>query len=255
MTVRFVLHRHETLTSTSDEAASLARAGAPEGTVVIAGEQTRGRGRLGRPWHSPPGSGLYLSIILRPDIAPDRLPRLTLLVAVGVVTAIRGATGLQAAIKWPNDIWIGCRKIGGILCEGALGSGNTRGNVVIGVGLNTGPIQGPLEILHTATSISCELGRDVDRNEILDAVLLHVGDLYSGWRDDRWSDSCWLDILALFRQHCLTLGRRVTVTSGKGSYQGKALDVDEDGALLVRVAGGSIRRALAGDVTLSGRGV
>ncbi len=158
------LHYVTDVDSTNTAAMALAHAGAAEGTAVLAGAQRAGRGRLGRTWFSPPGAGLYLSVIVRPPAGAQGLALLTLAAGVAVAQAIEEATGLAIELKWPNDLVAGrpWRKLGGLLCESA-GSGAFVDAVVIGIGLNVRPSAYPPAIADRATSLEAELGRDVDR--------------------------------------------------------------------------------------------
>ena len=160
---------HASVPSTMDVAAALASEGAAHGVVVVAEEQTAGRGRRGSTWSSPPGAGLYFSFIARPADAAT-LSLLTLAAGVGVREGIAAASGLAAGLKWPNDLTVGRRKLAGILAEGlAIGTGNQA--IVIGVGVNVQPAAYPPDVAARATSIEGELGRAVDRDALFAAIL------------------------------------------------------------------------------------
>lgn len=169
MAIGVTIHRYSSCPSTNDLAKRLAREGSAEGTVVIAEEQTKGKGTKGRSWHSPPGKGLYASVILRPSCSD--LSLLPLAAGVGCVEAIRDATGLEVALEWPNDIIHDGRKLGGILCEGDF-LGNAVDQAILGIGLNIGQKKGefPPSLRSTATSLRLALGREVERAAI-EAVL------------------------------------------------------------------------------------
>lgn len=248
--LEFQIHRHQRVGSTSELASRKAREGAPEGTLVVADEQTAGRGRAGRSWHSPPGAGLYMSVILRPSLPTSHVPRMTVLAAVAVARSIRNLTGLEAMIKWPNDIWIGDRKVAGILAEGSGGVAGAQGWVVLGIGVNVGPLSFPPPIDQTATCLSDELGRPVSAGSVMDAVLGHLSAMYTGWRDSGWSPEGWAPILSEYRAICMTLGREVTVKSPGDSYSAVAEGIDDDGGLVVRVSGGEARTVRAQDVSI-----
>ncbi|MBN2408489.1 MAG: biotin--[acetyl-CoA-carboxylase] ligase [Candidatus Aminicenantes bacterium] len=162
MIIGAIVHLFSSCASTNDLAKRLAREGSPEGTVVMAGEQTAGKGTKGRSWHSPPGQGLYVSVILRPRRSD--LSLLPLAAAVGCVEAIRKATGLEAALGWPNDIIRDGRKLGGILCESDF-LGNKVDHSILGIGLNIGQEKEdfPVPLRQTATSLRIALGREVER--------------------------------------------------------------------------------------------
>ncbi|MDH4272226.1 MAG: biotin--[acetyl-CoA-carboxylase] ligase [Candidatus Aminicenantes bacterium] len=176
MTIGAIIHSFSSCPSTNDLAKGLAREGSAEGTVVVAEEQTAGRGTKGRSWHSPPGQGLYASVILRPRRSD--LSLLPLAAGIGCVEAIREATGLETALEWPNDIIRDGRKLGGILCETDF-LGNVVSHSILGIGLNIGQKRGdfPPALRPSATSLRLALGRKVDRSELETAL----------WRGlDRW---------------------------------------------------------------------
>jgi BirA family biotin operon repressor/biotin-[acetyl-CoA-carboxylase] ligase len=232
--------------STNDVAAVLAGHSAPDGAVVVAGAQTAGRGRYGRKWFSPPGSGLYVSIVLLPGQASaDRTSRakqlLTLSAGVALAEAIETASGLRAELKWPNDLQIGRRKLAGILAE-STGSGSAD-PVVLGYGINVEQMIYPPELRDRTTSLESELGRRVDRAllfaESLMALDRRYGDLLQGRFDA---------ILDAWRARApASIGARV-VWAASGSSVGVTAGIDDDGALLVRV-GGRVERVVAGEVT------
>ena len=171
------VHYFETLDSTNDLAKALAVQGAPEGTVVVAEAQTSGRGRLGREWDSPPGVGLYVSLVLRPMLPPMELPQITLTTAVAVVRAVRRVAGLAPGIKWPNDLLLNGKKLGGILTEMETESDRIR-HVVVGLGLNVNNPGFPPELAATATSLALEAGRTFSRVNLLQAWLEEFEALY-----------------------------------------------------------------------------
>jgi BirA family biotin operon repressor/biotin-[acetyl-CoA-carboxylase] ligase len=221
-------------TSTNALASALAQAGASHGTVVVAETQSGGRGRLGRRWHSPPGQNLYSSIIVRPPPPADQpalwLSWIPLLSASAAARAIQVVGGLRPSVKWPNDILLGSRKLGGILCESA-GIGTPQGAVVVGIGLNVNirSQQFPDELRETATSMAIEAGRPFDRAAVLAALLseleIRCDALFSGDRAGLRDE---------YKVRCSTLGRpiRVTLADGK-SLEGRAVDIDDDGSLRI----------------------
>jgi len=243
-----VIHLFHVVDSTNDEAMALAARGALEGTVVIADAQERGRGRMGRSWTSPPGVGVYLSVILRPAIPPHDTPSLTLLGAVAVAEAIEEVTGLTAGVKWPNDLIVRGRKVGGILGEVAAETSHLH-YVVLGIGINVNQTEASFEgeLRHTATSLRIETGRFVDRTAMIRSLCESL---------DRWYN-CFLSeglapIIERLRQRCLTLGQRVVARSGDQQLCGLAVDLDGSGALLIQDANQRLHRLIAGDVTLTG---
>ena len=237
------MHHYETLDSTNDLAKELGSRGAPEGTVVVAETQTRGRGRLGREWESPPGVGLYVSVVLRPMLPPMELPQITLTTAVAVVRAVRRVTGLAPGIKWPNDLILSGKKLGGILTEMESESDRIR-YLVVGLGLNVNNPEFPPGLKDLATSLALEAGRPFSRVNLLQAWLEEFEGLY-----ERFLHQGFPEILEAWKRHTVTLGKKVTVRQGPREIQGQAEDVAPDGALLIRVANGEVLRVTSGEIT------
>ncbi|HKV46100.1 MAG TPA: biotin--[acetyl-CoA-carboxylase] ligase [bacterium] len=231
---------HESLPSTNDLAVQLTGLPAPEGTVVLADEQTAGRGRLGRPWASPRG-GIWLSVILRPAFPLERVSLVGLAAAVATARAIREITELPARVKWPNDVLVGGSKIVGILTEATAGAEW----VVVGVGINANiPLAAlPLVGGYPATSLQALLGHPVDREGLIRAVLRELDQGYAELGTGGTGG-----MLRRWREISDTLGRSVRVEMPDGAIEGTALDVDDAGALLVRLDDGEIRRVVAGDL-------
>jgi len=240
---RFIGQRviyYPSLTSTMEVAKREAQQGAAEGTIIIADEQTAGKGRMKRLWLSPRGS-IALSVILYPDMA--YLPFLIMLASLAVVHSIEAVTGLKAQVKWPNDVLINGKKVCGILVESELRR-NIVGYAIIGIGVNVNlKLADFPEILPIATSLSHELGREVSRLELIRRLLVEIeklylalpagGSIYEEWRD-----------------RLMTLGRKVSVKWGTVRYEGIAESVARDGSLLLRHSDGSLTKIVAGDVTL-----
>ena len=236
------IHCYETTDSTMDVAQRLAAAGEPEGSVVVAEAQGKGRGRMGRTWISPKGKGIYLSVILRPDLQLMEIPKITLVAAVAVAQAVEAATGLKPEIKWPNDLLIGGKKIAGILTE--LNAELNRVNtVVVGIGLN---VNTPADKLPAqGTSLAEELGAKVDRLELARALLTHLDRSYAQFLQEGLAP-----ILEDWRRFAAFLGRRVRVALEGRTLDGQAVDVDASGALLVRTDTGLVESVSAGEVLL-----
>ncbi|MBM4289570.1 MAG: biotin--[acetyl-CoA-carboxylase] ligase [Deltaproteobacteria bacterium] len=230
-----------TVPSTNDAAKDWARQGCPEGAVLVAETQSAGRGRLGRVWESPPGTGIYLSIVLRPPLPPLELPKLTLTAAVAVAAAIKGATGIRVGIKWPNDLIFGGKKMGGILTEMETES-DRMSHVILGVGLNINTSTFPEHLATTATSLAGP-GQSYSRLAIFRAFLKEMDVFY-----DRFLRQEFPAILDLWRQAAVTLGRPVRVERGDLVITGLAVDVAPDGALLVEKPGGEIEKILSGEI-------
>jgi BirA family biotin operon repressor/biotin-[acetyl-CoA-carboxylase] ligase len=229
---------HATVPSTMDAAASLVAAGAAHGVVVGADQQSTGRGRRGRIWESPPAAGLYFSFIARPPLhASGALPLITLAAGVGVRSGVQAALGWAPELKWPNDAMVGRRKLAGILAEG-IGVGTPAQAVVIGVGLNVRPSAYPPEVATRATSLEAELGRPVDRGQVLAAVLAAL------WDSLAMLERSAGDILQAWRAASPSAnGTRVEWDGRSGMTAG----IDDSGALLVRTSSGA-ERVIAGEL-------
>lgn len=234
------LHYLASTTSTNDIAARLADFGAEEGTTVIADAQTAGRGRRGRVWYSPPGAGLYVSIVCRPRIG--NVSSLTLTSGVALAEGVRASTGLPAEIKWPNDVVIGRRKLGGILAE-ASANGPDLQYVVLGFGLNLCQAAYPPELGDRATSIEAETGRPTDRALVLAETLAALAGRYAGLQDGKFDAilTAWRALAPSVRSSL------VEWDAPEGVLRGRTEDVDEEGALLVRV-GQTVQRLIAGEI-------
>ncbi len=229
--------------STNADVAALARAGEPEGLVLVAEHQRSGRGRLDRVWTSPPGSGLTFSVLLRPDEVPaPRWGLLPLLVGVGVAAGLRAVAGVDVGLKWPNDLMVGERKLGGILVERVeTASGAVA---VAGVGVNITLREDELPV-PTATSLVLSNAAVTDRDAILQAVLQEIASRYGGWRAD---GGVGTEAVSAYRGMCVTLGRDVRVElPGEQALHGRAVDIAADGALVIESPDGR-RRVGAGDV-------
>jgi BirA family biotin operon repressor/biotin-[acetyl-CoA-carboxylase] ligase len=231
----------DTMASTMDEAAKLAASDAPAGLVVGADEQTAGRGRRGHTWHSAPGAGLYFSWLCRPALDASALPLVTLAAGVGVHRGVRQATGLVTALKWPNDLLVGGRKVAGILAEGCA-LGLPQQAVVVGVGVNLRQTVYPPDVAARATSIEVELGRPPERGQVLVEIVCALTDAVAAVERDRDG------ILQAWREAAPTVsGARVEWDEPSGTRQGTTAGIDESGALLVRTDA-SVERIVAGEV-------
>lgn len=245
--LRFRIEHRDLVDSTNLLAFERARAGAPEGTVVVAEAQSAGRGRLGRSWCSPSGRNLYASIVLRPPLPPMVVPQITLMAAVSVARALEEVGGMPAGIKWPNDLQLGGRKVAGILTE--LEAEAERVHfVVLGIGVNLNMTQRelPAEIRETATSLRIAAGRPVDRCRFAGRLLSHLARDYRSFIGGGFGA-----LRGEYEAHHVLRGRRVRV-SGAAEVAGVVRGVAPDGALLIDV-GGRTERVVAGEVTLRGR--
>lgn len=222
--------------STNDVARWMATAGVPEGAVVVAERQTRGRGRRGRAWASPAG-GLWCSILLRPAGQPA-WGRLSLAVGVAAAEAIEAATGLPVGLHWPNDLIVDGRKVGGVLIEAHAGA------VVVGIGINANvPMeQLPPDVVPHATSLHLAAGRPVPHGLLLEALLRRLEHWYPIWADGG------PEVVAAWSVRDVARGQRVTVSGPGGPIEGIAEGVDGDGALRLRVTDDEVRRIVAGDL-------
>lgn len=242
----FSLEHHDEIESTNAQAKALALSGAPHGTVVAAEHQLRGRGRLGREWVSPTGRGLLFSVIMRPRLAMSEVHLLALVAAVAAAEAIETQAGVATVLKWPNDLFVGDRKVGGILMEIAGEQDEVEWVVAgIGINVNTEPCELPAALRATATSLRAERGAPVDREGLLAALLLAL--------DARLREAVvegFAPTLAAFRQRDRLRGHAVSVETRDGPLCGVAAGIDDRGALLVALPDGSIRRFHSGDVTL-----
>ena len=229
------------ITSTMDEAARQAELGADEGTVVIAEIQTAGRGRQGRSWVSSEGN-LYASVLFRPTL--EALPMISILAGVAMVSAIRTCTGSDPRIKWPNDVMLGGKKVGGILVESVV-QGNQVTYAVLGIGINIGlDIETLGEIRDFTTSLNTAVGHPVSREDVLRQLLHNLDGLYEQVMQGG-------SVLPQWRLLLETLGRRVLAHGSNASYTGLAEDVDELGNLQLRLDSGQMVTLTAGDVSLS----
>jgi BirA family biotin operon repressor/biotin-[acetyl-CoA-carboxylase] ligase len=234
------LRWHESLPSTNDLALRLTEIPVPEGTVVLADEQTAGRGRMGRRWVSPRG-GIWLSVILRPRLPADQAAVIGLVAAAAAAGAVQRVTGLSARVKWPNDVLVDGKKTAGILAEAAP----RPGWIVVGIGINANvPADAlPPDTVHPATSLEAALGHAVDRKALIREMLRELERGY-----DLLKSGGARAALRRWREMADTLGRQVRVETPRGILEGIAQDIDETGALLVQTQGGRVRKVLAGDL-------
>jgi len=225
-----------------DEAFRLGNENCQEGTVVCAESQSKGRGRLGRSWVSPKGKGVYFSFVLRPNLPLNQLAQLTLMSAVALAEAIEEVSNIQVAIKWPNDILFGPHKLAGILTELRAESDQVK-FIVIGIGLN---VNASLhQLVPGASSLKIAAGQSFDRIQVFQAILRSL---------DRWYlkllDHGFPEVMEAWKKRSATLNKRVRIIDPAGTIEGQAVDLDEDGALLVRKDNGLIVKKSAGDVFL-----
>ena len=217
----FRLMVRETAASTNDEVRTLAQNGAPGGLVLLALQQTAGRGRRGAAWFSPPGESLAFSILVRPEEPKALWPRLALATGLAVAEAVE-SFGPAPGIKWPNDVWIGKRKVAGILVEAG------RDFAVVGIGLNVNTREFPTEVADIATSLHAETGRDLRRHEVLAAIIRRFARRQSQIGAD------FGEVIAAVRQRCVLTGHRVSFTTSSGPGQGTVEGIAPAGELMLR---------------------
>ncbi len=237
------------VSSTNTLAKQLAADGAPHGTVLVADCQTAGRGRLGRSFASPAGVGLYLSVILRPQVPPMELLHLTAMSAVATAKAVEQVADLEVGIKWTNDLVVGRHKLAGILTEMSLeAESGTVNYAVVGIGTNCNHKKEdfPEEIQEIATSMAIKQGEPVDRNHYTAALILALAEMYDGLFSQK---KPWM---AEYADRCITLGKDVQVVRGNSTRLGKALSLDENGGLLVAYEDGTQEYVNSGEVSVRG---
>ncbi len=225
------LEIHDLLDSTNNRAKALAAAGTAHGTAVIADSQSGGKGRLGRSFFSPEHAGIYLTVILRPDCAPDRAGLLTSLAAVAAARAVEKVSGADVKIKWVNDLYLNGKKICGILTEGGLGLEAGRLEyAVVGIGINVNRMEFPTELREIATSVGNETGTSPDRNRLIAEILNELDGLYGDLETGVFLEES--------RRRSNVIGREVTVIEGGRKYPAKAVDIDGQGRLVIETEEG-----------------
>jgi BirA family transcriptional regulator, biotin operon repressor / biotin---[acetyl-CoA-carboxylase] ligase len=245
----FTFLRFDTVSSTNDVARELAVAGEAEGVCVIAREQTAGRGRQGRSWSSPPGEGLYLSLILRPPVSAVRATTITLAAAVAVAETLRLEFHTNADIKWPNDVLVNGRKICGILVEAAI-EGKRIQYAVMGIGVNIAQPAFPQQIDNIATSLFLETGRTVQPEEFAEAMLPRI----QHWYETGISQATRL--IARWEELSSTAhGCPVSVESAEGRVEGTTRGLTATGALIVETSTGERREIVSGEVRVRGAAI
>ena len=230
--------------STNRVALELGHAGEPEGAIVLGEEQTAGRGRAGRKWHSERATGIYVTLLLRPKLAPVQAPLLTMMAGISAHTAIQAQTGLAVDVKWPNDLLIGGKKVGGILTEMYAEPGQIR-FVIVGIGINVNQEKFPGELGATATSLRVESGRPQSRLEVLVRLLREFERDYNDFLSE-WPAAV---IERFSRVSSYAQGKRVRVNNGRESFTGMTAGLGAEGLLQVRRDGGQLTTVIAGDVT------
>ena len=244
---RDTLHWYPVTDSTNTQAKKLAAAGAPHGTVLIAGHQTGGRGRMGRSFQSPEGKGVYLSVILRPQCPPEQLMHLTCAAGVAMLEAVEKVSGVRPSLKWINDLVIGTKKLGGILVEMSVDKGMVE-YAVVGIGINC--LQQPEdfhpEIRHMATSLSIASGKAVAPEKLAAAMVESLYILSLTLFTEK------VQIMETYKAHCITLGKQIQVLRWDSIKPGTAIDLDAEGGLTVQYPDGTRETVSSGEVSVRG---
>ena len=233
--------------STNQYAKRIAEEGAPDGTLIIADEQTAGKGRSGRTWVTPPAEAIAFTLLLRPKLSPDRISMVTLVMGLAVTNAVNSLYGVSAGIKWPNDVVIKGRKLCGILTEMSAEVRQVN-YIVIGVGINANLTSFPEEIREIATSLRLELGYDINRAELIARVMAEFERLYAEFEAQG-------DLGAVMQEYnelCLNAGSKVRVLDPNGEYTGTSCGINSMGELLVETEDGKMQEVYAGEVSVRG---
>jgi BirA family biotin operon repressor/biotin-[acetyl-CoA-carboxylase] ligase len=242
------IHYFEEVSSTQDHAAQLARDGTPQGTVVIAEEQTKGRGRMGRSWHSPAGLNLYLTIVLRPSIPIVEVPRLSLVAGIAVAEAVSQFAPGIVALKWPNDLWLRERKAAGMIAEAVTDRNHQLNCVLLGIGINVNLTASdiPSELRSKATSIRIETGAPCNRLGLAAALFDRLQIRYREIEQGGFGA-----LREAWERYSALTHRTVTVVDGATRIVGRVCGIDSDGALVLETRSGR-SRILTGDVSIEG---
>ena len=245
---RDTIQYFDTITSTNDVLKELAAQGAPEGTTLVAGCQTGGRGRLGRTFLSPPETGIYMSVLLRPNCSPLELMHLTCAAGSAACDAIQAAAAIRPGVKWTNDIVYEKRKLAGILTEMGLGKDGSISYAIIGIGINCNqsPADFPPEIREVAGSLKMACGKPVDRALVAASMTDAFYEMNTRLLTQKEA------LLAGYRKDCITIGRQVQVIRGENRRRGLATGIDENGGLIVRYDSGETGVVYSGEVSVRG---
>ncbi len=241
------IYYFDQIDSTNIRAKQLGEEGVPHGTLIVAGQQNAGRGRRGRTWESPPGVSIYMSIVLRPEMAPVKAPMLTLVMALSAADSLKECTGLDVQIKWPNDIVLNGKKLAGILTEMSTEMDYIN-HVVIGVGINVNTGQLPEELEEKATSLRLETGRIIRRSEIIASIMKEFEGNYQLFIETQGLRQ----MQEKYNSLLINREKEVRILGVKEEYAAYALGINEKGELLVRRDNGEIEAILAGEVSVRG---
>ena len=241
------LHYFEETTSTNAEVKKMADNEVLDGTVIVADSQTQGRGRRGRSWKSPRGTSISFSILLRPDISTDKAPMITLLMAMAVDRAIEEVCGLDAKIKWPNDVVVNGKKVCGILTEMSLESDYIH-HVIVGTGINVNQEEVPEDIANMATSLRIEKGRKIVRADVLE----HTLSWFEKYYDDFILVQDMSQLMEPYNNMLVSMDKEVNVLDPKGSFTGVSKGINHLGELVVQLPSGETKNIYAGEVSVRG---
>lgn len=242
------LYHFDTIPSTNDAAKTMAKDGAPEGTVVVASAQSAGRGRLGRSFHAPDGLGLYFSLILRPNCPPEQLMHLTCAAGTAACDAVESICGVRPQIKWTNDLVVDGKKLGGILTELSVGKNGLVEWAVVGIGINCmhRPEDFPEDIGVIATSLLQVTGNSICPAVLAGALIPALHTMSAKLLTEKEY------LMTLYRRDCMTLGKSVMLLRGEEKRYGTALDIDGSGSLVVRFDDGTIEAVQSGEISVRG---
>lgn len=238
------VHFVETVDSTQKEAHRISQDGCMEGTLVIAEEQTAGRGRMARNWHSPKYTGIWMSIILKPELPPYRAPQFTLIAAVAIVEAVEEITGIQPEIKWPNDSLIKGKKITGILTELQADADQIHA-LIIGIGMNVNQSEFPKEIEKIATSLAIEKGEKISRALLIQRILEKLEFYY-----EMYVEEGFYPIKQLWEKYAISIGKQIIARTINKEIKGKAIGITDDGVLKLKDENGVIHEIYSADIEL-----
>lgn len=240
------IHYEEKIGSTNDKAKELANLGAEEGFLVIADQQTGGKGRLGRRWESPARAGIWMSLILRPNILPQQASQITLIAGLCMCETLQGITGLKASIKWPNDIVISGKKVCGILTEMSAEMDGIK-YIILGIGVNVNMTEFPEELPY-ASSLALESGIEYSRKAIIDDFLERFEKEYNEYKQIPYLDT----IRDRYEKNCITVHKQVKLIKKSEEVVAEVIGITEDGGLKVRHVDGTIEAIVSGEVSVRG---